>query len=499
MDSPCDLLVIGGGINGAGIARDAAGRGLAVLLCEQGDPAGATSSASSKLIHGGLRYLEHYAFRLVRESLREREILLRIAPHLMRPARFVMPHTPQLRPLWMIRLGLALYDRLGGNRSLPAAESIDLTHPPWSVVLQPQYRMGFIYSDVQTDDARLVVLNLRDAVERGATVLDRTRFSAARREGGLWHVIVHDAISGRQSEYRARALINAAGPWVAATLDCLPPSHESHGIRLIKGSHIVMPRLYPGEHAFTLQQPDGRVIFLLPFERDYTLIGTTEVVHADPNTPPAVAVSEIDYLCTAVNRYLRTPVQVTDVVWSFAGLRALFDDGHSNPGAITRDYRLQLDGDRGSAPLLSVFGGKLTTYRALAERVMAKLEPWFPESGKPWTAEVPLPGGDLQVNEVVAELRAAHPNLPADWLEQIARRHGSRAVPLLAGACEAKDLGQSFGGGLYELEVNHFMQHEWARDADDILWRRSKAGLHMTPAERLAFSQWLAANHSSAP
>lgn len=501
MDSPCDLLVIGGGINGAGIARDAAGRGLSVLLCEQGDPAGATSSASSKLIHGGLRYLEHHDFRLVRESLREREILLRIAPHLMRPARFVLPHTPHLRPAWMIRLGLTLYDWLGGSRSLPASASVDLTQAPWDAWLKAEYRKGFIYSDVQTDDARLVVLTLRDAVEHGATVLDRSRVIAAHREASLWRITVLDVPSGEQREYRARVLVNAAGPWVAALREQVqqsPHGGEKYGIRLIKGSHIVVPRLMPDEHAFTLQQPDGRVVFLLPFEQDYTLIGTTEIEHADPDTPPAITTAEIDYLCTAASQTLRIPVATSRIVWSFAGLRALFDDGQDNPGKITRDYHLQLDGARGEAPLLSVFGGKLTTYRALAETVMGKLAPWFPALGPHWTATTPLPGGDRPYAEVVAELRATHPNLPAGALAQLARRHGSRALNLLAAMDDTHDLGCNFGGGLYQLEVEHFIRHEWAREADDILWRRSKAGLHMTPAERMAFADWLAANHPGA-
>lgn len=502
--NPCfDLLIIGGGINGAGIARDAAGRGLSVLICEQGDPAGATSSASSKLIHGGLRYLEHHDFRLVRESLREREILLRIAPHLMRPARFVLPHTPQLRPAWMTRLGLALYDWLDGSRSLPASESVDLTQPPWNAWLKAEYRKGFVYSDVQTDDARLVILTLRDAVEHGATLLDRHRVVAARREGPLWCVTVQDALGGEHREYHTRALINAAGPWVAALREqlrsLLPQAAGKCGLRLVKGSHIVVPRLHSGEYAFTLQQADGRVVFLLPFERDYSLIGTTEIEHADPDTPPVITAAETDYLCAAASRYLRTPVAANTVVWSFAGLRALFDDGKNNPGAITRDYHLQLDGSMNEAPLLSVFGGKLTTYRALAETVLSKLAPWFPARGPAWTATAPLPGGDQPVHEIMAELHTAHPDLPVDWLEQLARRHGSRALTLLVDVHDARDLGRNFGGGLHEFEVRHFIAHEWAQNADDILWRRSKAGLHMTPAERIAFNQWLAANYSSAP
>ena len=491
-NSAVDLLIIGGGINGAGIARDAAGRGLSVVLCEQGDLAGATSSASSKLIHGGLRYLETGQFRLVHESLSERETLLSIAPHLMRPTRFVIPHTPQLRPAWMMRLGLSFYDWLGGRRSLPAAQTIDLTTSPYGHPLQADYKTGFVYSDVQTDDARLVILNLRDAAERGASVLPRTRLTSARREGQLWCATLLDTTTGRTQDYRARALINAAGSWVASVFDQLPASPQKHSIRLVKGSHIVVPRLYPGKHAYTLQHTDRRIIFLLPWEQNFTLIGTTDIELGNPAEPPKISAEEIAYLCAAVNRYTKKQIQPGDVVWQFSGVRALFDDGKDNASTVTRDYRLQLDGTAGSAPLLSVFGGKLTTYRRLAERVMEKLQPWFHASGRPWTANTALPGGDQPLNEVISQLQTRHPNLPADWLEQLARRHGSRALTLLANVREPKDLGQNFGGGLYEIEVAHFLAHEWAHEADDILWRRTKAGLHMTLGQRARFTDWLA-------
>ncbi len=500
MQTLLDILIIGGGINGAGIARDAAGRGLAVGLCEQDDLAGATSSASSKLIHGGLRYLETGEFRLVHESLAERETLLAIAPHLMQPLRFVIPHTPQLRPAWMIRLGLTFYDLLGGHRTLPATQTLDLADSPYGMALRPDYRTGFAYSDVQTDDARLVILTLRDAAERGAVVLDRTRFIGARREGVVWCATLLDAQTGRSHEYRARALVNAAGPWVAATLDRLPPGRQRHVIRLVKGSHIVIPRLYPGEHAYTLQNTDRRIVFLLPWERNYTLIGTTEVELTDPATPPQITPKEIAYLCAAVNRYTQKQIQPADVLWQFSGVRALFDDGRKSAkvsaSAITRDYRLQLDGAAGKAPLLSVFGGKLTTYRRLAERVMEKLQPWFPASGQPWTARTPLPGGDCPLAETISHLQTSHSGLSPDWLEQLARRHGSRALPLLADVRETKDLGRDFGGGLYEIEVTHFLAHEWAHEADDILWRRTKAGLHMTAEQRARFTDWLASHNA---
>jgi glycerol-3-phosphate dehydrogenase len=507
MQTQVDLLIIGGGINGAGIARDAAGRGLSVALCEQGDLAGATSSASSKLIHGGLRYLETGQFRLVHESLAERETLLSIAPHLMCPTRFVIPHTPQLRPAWMMRLGLIFYDFLGGRlctscglRSLPAAQTVDLTSSPYGQALQADYRTGFVYSDVQTDDARLVILNLRDAAERGASILPRTRLISARREGDLWCATLLDTITGRMKDYHARALVNAAGPWVASLFDRLPTGQRKYGIRLVKGSHIVVPRLYDGKHAYTLQHTDRRIIFLLPWEQNFTLIGTTDIELSNPAEPAQISAEEVAYLCAAVNRYTQQQVQPGDVVWQFSGVRALFDDGKDNAGiasTLSRDYRLQLDDVAGKAPLLSVFGGKLTTYRRLAERAMEKLQPWLPISGnaepaigRPWTAHSALPGGDCPLADAISQLQARHPNLPLAWLEQIARRHGSRTLRLLADVRETKDLGLDFGGGLYEIEVTHFIAHEWAQEADDILWRRTKAGLHMTPEQRACFADW---------
>lgn len=495
-NSAVDLLIIGGGINGAGIARDAAGRGLSVVLCEQGDLASATSSASSKLIHGGLRYLETGQFRLVHESLSEREILLSIAPYLMRPTRFVIPHTPQLRPAWMMRLGLSAYDWLGGRRSLPAAQTINLTTSPYGQALQADYKTGFVYSDVQTDDARLVILNLRDAAERGASVLPRTRLTSARREGQLWCATLLDTTTGRTQNYRARVLINAAGPWMASVFDQLPASPQKHSIRLVKGSHIVVPRLYPGKHAYTLQHTDRRIIFLLPWEQNFTLIGTTDIELGNLTEPTKISTEEIAYLCAAVNRYTKKQIQPGDVVWQFSGVRALFDNGKDNASKVTRDYRLQLDDTAGQAPLLSVFGGKLTTYRRLAERAMEKLQPWFYASGHPWTGNTALPGGDRPLNEVISQLQTRHPNLPAEWLEQLARRHGSRALTMLADVREPKDLGQNFGGGLYEIEVAHFLAHEWAHEADDILWRRTKAGLHMTLGQRARFTDWLTSGGS---
>lgn len=499
MQNQVDLLIIGGGIQGAGIARDAAGRGLSVTLCEQNDVAGGTSSASSKLIHGGLRYLETGDFRLVHESLSERQTLLRIAPHLMQPLRFVIPHTPQLRPAWMIRLGLMFYDFLGGHQTLPSSQTVDLAASVYGEALQSNYAKGFVYSDVQTDDARLVIHNLRDAAERGARILTHTRLISAHQEGTVWHASLENTRTSRQITLAARALVNAAGIQVAALRNQLQPSEQRLGLRWVKGSHIVVPRLYAGNHAYTLQNTDRRIIFLIPWKQSYTLIGTTDIELSEQGNktePTQISTEEIAYLCAAVNRYTQQQIQPSDVIWQFSGVRALFDDGKDNASAITRDYRLQLDGTTDEAPLLSVFGGKLTTYRRQAERVMEKLQPWFPASGQAWTANKPLPGGDCPLAETTNHLQTSHPCLSTTWLEQLARRHGSRALSLLADVRETKDLGQDFGGGLYEIEVMHFLVHEWAQEVDDILWRRSKAGLHMTPEQRARFADWLASRES---
>ena len=491
-DAVYDLLVVGGGINGCAIARDAAGRGLTVLLCEQGDIAGATSSASSKLIHGGLRYLEHYEFRLVAEALAEREVILKIAPHLARPLRFVLPQAAALRPAWMLSLGLMLYDGLGKltrRVTLPRAQRVDLAHSPLGAGLRPEFDRGYAYSDVAADDARLTLANAVAARELGARVLPRTAFVPARREAGQWRATLRSAAG--ESEVQARALVNAAGPWVAELLERLPPGIRRDRVQLVRGSHIVVPRLYAGEHAYILQNEDKRVIFLLPFERAFTLIGTTDVVVTQADAPQASA-EEIAYLCTAASRYSRQPVRPADVLWHYSGVRALHDDGHRDPAAVTRDYTLVLDAQR--APVLSVFGGKLTTHRKLAETALARLAPWFAHMGPAWTDSRPLPGGDiLGLREHTAALLRAYPQLPADWLAQLARRHGSRAARVIGGARNSADLGRDFGGGLYEREVEYFIAEEWAHSAEDILWRRSKAGLFLDPAQRADFDQWLRA------
>jgi len=471
-----DLLVIGGGINGAGIARDAAGRGLSVLLVEAGDLARATSSASSKLIHGGLRYLEQYEFRLVAEALAEREILLRIAAHLAWPTRFVMPHVPQLRPRWMIRVGLFLYDHLARRSVLPGSQQVRLDAPPYRGLLRPEFRHGFVYSDCRVDDARLVVANARDAAARGARIRVRTECVSARRSAGRWHAV----LSGGE-HVSARAVANAAGPWVKRVLNERLGQPSRDQVRLVQGSHIVVPRLYDGSHAYILQNDDRRVVFMIPFEERFSLIGTTDVpLEGDPAAVRA-SDAEVEYLCRAASRYLARPVQPSAVLWRFAGVRPLYDDGTRDPSAITRDYTLRLDDEGGAAPVLSVFGGKITTYRRLAEHAMEKLARYFPGAKGAWTERAPLPGSDFGDRaEAYASLSASYPTLPTEVLRGVFRRHGTLAAEVLGDG----DLGEHYGAGVTERELSYFVEREWAMSAEDVLWRRSKAGLHMHEAQR---------------
>ncbi|HKA39696.1 MAG TPA: glycerol-3-phosphate dehydrogenase [Burkholderiales bacterium] len=493
-DPTYDLLVIGGGINGAGIARDAAGRGLSVLLVEQDDLAAHTSSASSKLIHGGLRYLEQYEFRLVAEALAEREVLLKIAAHLVRPARFVMPHVPQLRPRWMIRTGLFLYDHLGRRTRLPGSHAVRLDRPPYSSGLKPEFRHGFIYSDCRVDDARLVVANARDAAARGAKVLTRTECLQAKRDGAVWRL----RLRGREGEWEvaARAVVNAAGPWVKSVLNERLRQPSADNVRLVRGSHVVVPRLYEGEHAFILQNDDRRVVFMIPYGDDHTLIGTTDIPHdGDPSRPEASA-TEVEYLCRAASRYLERAVHPAHVVWQYAGVRPLYDDGTVNPSAVTRDYVLRLDIDQGAAPVLSVFGGKITTYRRLAEHALEKLGPWFRRlgMGPSWTADAALPGATIPRGDRVSfeqHLAQRYPRLPRPLLHALAGRHGALTYDLLGNAATAADLGESFGAELCTREIDYLVEHEWAMNAEDVLWRRTKAGLHMTPAQQEAVTRYL--------
>jgi glycerol-3-phosphate dehydrogenase len=479
-----DLLVIGGGINGVGIARDAAGRGLSTLLVERADLASATSSASSKLIHGGLRYLEQYAFRLVAESLAEREILLRIAGHLVWPVRFVMPHVPELRPRWMIRLGLFLYDHLARRSVLPGSHRVRLDTPPYASGLQRWLKHGFIYSDCRVDDARLVVANAVDASRRGARVLSRTECVVARREGGYWQVSLSNG-----DVVTARAVVNAAGPWVKQVLNARLRQASADNVRLVKGSHIVLPKLYQGEHAFILQNDDRRVIFMIPFEHEFTLVGTTDVpVEQASASEPSDA--EVAYLCAAVGRYLERPVQAVDVRWRYAGVRPLYDDGTANPSAVTRDYTLRLDDAQGAAPVLSVFGGKITTYRRLAEQALHKLVPYFPGMKPDWTAMTPLPGSDFASRaDARMALLERYRALPERVVRGVFRRHGTEAAVVLGDG----RLGEDYGAGLTEREVAYLIEHEWARSAEDVLWRRTKCGLRMTEAQRRRVAQVLGA------
>lgn len=481
---PIDLLVIGGGINGTGIARDAVGRGLSVTLVERGDLAGATSSCSSKLVHGGLRYLEQYAFRLVAEALAERETLLRMAPHLVWPARFIMPHVASLRPRWMIRAGLFLYDHLGSHADslLPGSASVRLDRGPFHAGLQDCYRHGFIYSDCRTDDARLVIANARDAARRGARILPRTELLAARRRGSLWEV----QLAGGET-LQARAIANVAGPWVKDVLNRRLGVPSADSVRLVRGSHLVLPRLYPGEHAFILQNDDRRVVFMIPYEGRFTLLGTTDVLETGDPMQPQATPEEAAYLCRAAGRYLQQAPQPQDAVWRYAGVRPLYDDGSGDPSSITRDYTLRLDG-HGAAPVLSVFGGKLTTYRRLAEQVVDQLAAALGQRPPAWTAQSILPGGDLPAGGLDPFIRQQilprFPWLPEPLCVGLARRHGSELIDLLGDALSPADLGEDFGGGLCERELEWLLAHEWARSADDVLWRRSKCGLHMTPQQR---------------
>lgn len=494
--STLDLLIIGGGVNGTGIARDAAGRGLSVMLVEQGDLAGATSSKATKLIHGGLRYLEYYEFRLVAEALAEREVLLRIAPHIIWPLEFVLPHEKHLRPAWMIRMGLFLYDHIGGRSTLPKSHGVKLLPHGYGAGLKPEFAKGFTYSDAWVDDARLVVLNARSAVAHGATVLPHTRLLSAHREGGVWQAQIKDQTTGVEQTVAARILVNAGGPWVKSLLDHELKIASPGKVRLVKGSHIVVPRIHARRHAFILQIPDGRIMFMIPYEREFTLIGTTDVTVDEDQMNPQISADETTYLCAAASRYTAKAITPADVVWSYSGVRPLYDDGSANPSAVTRDYQLLVDAGESEAepPLLSVFGGKLTTYRKLAEHALEKLEKWVGPP-RPWTGTEALPGGDFGDSDfraLLEELEQEFPRLPGAWMRRLLRRHGTLAREIIGDAVDEADLGERFGGGLYECELKYLVKNEWARDPKDVLWRRTKCGLHMTQQERLRVAEWFA-------
>lgn len=486
-----DLAVIGGGINGTGIARDAAGRGLRVLLVEQNDLASGTSSASTKLIHGGLRYLEHYAFRLVREALVEREVLLRMAPHVIRPLRFTLPPHEAGRSIVILRLGLFIYDHLGGRKLLPPTKTIDLTHHEVGVPLKRRFKYGFQYSDCWVDDSRLVVLNALDASERGASIRTRTKCLRAERSDH-WRLVLN--ARGSREVVTALALVNAAGPWVGEVGEMVLRQAGPSRVRLVKGSHIVVPRLFDHDSAYIFQNPDGRVVFALPFETDFTLIGTTDEDFKGDVSSVAPSAEEIKYLCEAVMEYFRQAVSPDDVVWTFAGVRALYDDGSSKPEDATRDYHLELDKRYGEAPLLTVFGGKITTYRRLAESALQMLSHFF-VTGPTWTERDPLPGGNIPWNGVdalIARTREQWPFLSATHAKRLAHAYGTRLDTILGNAKSLEDLGECFGADLTAVEVRYLMEREWAGDVEDILWRRSKLGLKLSIDERASLVRFMA-------
>ncbi|MCS0502655.1 glycerol-3-phosphate dehydrogenase [Ancylobacter mangrovi] len=488
-----DIAIIGGGVNGCGIARDAAGRGASVVLFEQGDFAGATSSASTKLIHGGLRYLEQYEFRLVHEALAEREVLWKIAPHIIGPLRFVLPHHKGLRPAWLLRLGLFIYDHLGGRRLLPATRTLDLSSDVTGRPLREAYRRGFEYSDCRVDDSRLVVLNALDAAERGADIRPRTRVVSARRESEFWRIEVESG--GISQLVHARVLVNAAGPWVHQVLSEVAGVSSPAEVRLVQGSHIVVRKLYDHDRAYIFQNPDGRIIFAIPYHDDFTLIGTTDRDFGHTPGAPVASAEEIAYLCAAADEYFRAPVSPDDVVWAYSGVRPLYDDGASKAQEATRDYVLELDDADGRVPVLSVFGGKITTYRRLAEHAMRKLAPFLPAaSARPWTGGAPLPGGDFGVEDrarLEGQLRRAHAGLDERLARRLVRSYGTRAMRILDGARTPGDLGAVFGADLTEAEVLHLMREEWALTAEDVLWRRTKLGLHFSAEEAAALEDFM--------
>ena len=496
-----DLAIIGGGVNGTGIARDAAGRGLSVLLVEQGDLAQATSSASTKLFHGGLRYLEYYEFRLVREALREREVLLAAMPHISWPLRFVLPHHRGLRPAWLLRLGLFIYDHLGGRRLLPPTRTLDLRTDPAGVPLKDEFTRGFEYSDCWVEDSRLVVLNARDAADRGAQSA-RGRASSkrsARMAAGASRCATWKR--GRNAARRARALVNAGGPWAGRIVRERLGQAPRERIRLVRGSHIVTRRLFDHDRPYIFQQSDGRIVFAIPYEQDFTLIGTTDRDHEGDPDDVRCTDEEADYLCAAVSAYFRRPVGREDIVWRFSGVRPLFDDGLKSATAATRDYVLRLDAPDGGAPLLNVYGGKITTYRRLSEAALGMLAPFFPQASGPWTAGVPLPGGDFAPDAFGAEVAALRDRftfLEPAQARRLVRAYGTLAATMLDGARQAADLGHDFGAGLTEREVDWLMDGEWARTAEDVLWRRTKLGLRLSGEQAQALDRWMAQRRTGA-
>jgi glycerol-3-phosphate dehydrogenase len=495
-DPVYDIAIVGGGINGAGIARDAAGRGLKVMLVEQGDIGSATSSNSTKLIHGGLRYLEHYEFRLVRHALAERERLLAIAPHIIWPLRFVLPHRKGLRPAWLLRLGLFIYDHLGGRKLLPPTKTIKLGSDPVGEPLSEVSKIGFEYSDCWVQDNRLVVLNARDAQLMGAEVRVGTRFLSARRDKGIWVAQLVDVESGQETSIRCRAIVNAAGPWVDKVVEDVVGSGSTERVRLVQGSHIVVPKLYDHDRCYIFQNPDGRIFFAIPYEEDFTLIGTTDRDFSGSPEHVVASQEEVEYLVDAASSYFKQTISPREVVWTYSGVRALYDNGAANAQETTRDYVLSLDGGEGKAPILSVFGGKITTYRCLAEDVLEKLTTIFPDWGRRrgWTSTRPLPGGGFPVgaaSSLASAISAEYPFLTEREVRRLVRHYGTEARSILGRARNRNDLGHAFGGFLTEAEVTFLMDQEYARFASDVVWRRTKSGLHMTADQIFRLDVWM--------
>lgn len=486
-----DLLIIGGGINGTGIARDASGRGLSVCLVEKNDLASGTSSKSSKLIHGGLRYLEYGEFRLVREALRERETLMRIAPHLVSPLRIILPHHKGLRPKWMLRFGLFMYDHIGGGRTLPGTSVVNLTAGSTKDVLKSEFVTGFEFSDCRVDDARLVVANALGAQARGAEILVRSKCVGLSHKDNIWHATISEHPGGAERTVKAKCIVNASGIRVDDLVElALGTEHPDH-LRLVKGSHIVTKRLYPGRQLYMFQNPDGRIIFAIPYEQDYTLVGTTDEPYELSDGPIEISKGETDYLLHAANEYFAKEITQDDIVWSYAGVRPLYDNNKGSASAVTRDYVFDVKDDT-TPPILSIFGGKITTYRELAEHALRKLGKYFPSMGADWTGEETLPGGDLPegFDEFVKAQAAKYPFLSAPHLLRLCRSYGTHIDVLMDGAKTAADMGQDFGGTLTEREAKYLVKYEWAKTAQDILWRRTKCGLHMSEAGRSAFRDW---------
>ena len=495
LDPIHDIFVIGGGINGCGIARDAVGRGYSVFLAEMHDLASGTSSGSTKLIHGGLRYLEHYEFRLVREALMEREVLWKNAPHIIWPMRFVLPYfSGGPRPAWMLRLGLFLYDHIGGRKLLPATKTLDMTRDPAGKPLKPLFTKAFEYSDGWVNDARLVVLNARDAADRGATIRTRTEVVSARRESDIWHITIEDVRSRKQEEVRARLLVNAAGPWVDKVLSGVVGQNDVHNVRLVQGSHIVVKKKFDDPRAYFFQNRDGRIIFALPYEEDFTLIGTTDRDYEGDLGGVKISDAEIDYLCSAASEYFAEPVRQSDIVWTYSAVRPLYDDGASKAQEATRDYVLKSDGGHGVAPVINAFGGKITTYRRLAESMLEKVEGLLGRRGKAWTAGAALPGGDFAATGYeaeVAKLKKAYGFLDAKMARRLTRLYGTSAHRLLGLARSVSDLGRHFGADLYEAEVRYLAENEWAVTAEDVLWRRTKRGLKLSREQAAALEEFM--------